>query len=217
MIVKYYNKPFKLQELPLEDIHVIDDWCPNNLWARFNNVLKITNRWSFDNDVTYEDGETTEITWIMRLFKKWMRPAGDYVEFARPIIDQMCSDFGIEFEQFDFAGINGQTQGLQGTIHKDSFRPRNITFLWHCNTEWDSSWGGSFRVYQRDTLDEGQRGFSEELVKNYQIAEIEYKPNRLIIVDGSYPHSADAPNSSSGYAFRKTFVARGNVAKLVDK
>ena len=98
MIVKYYNKPFKLQELPLEDIHVIDDWCPNNLWARFNNVLKITNRWSFDNDVTYEDGETTEITWIMRLFKKWMKPAGDYVEFARPIIDQMCNDFGVEFE-----------------------------------------------------------------------------------------------------------------------
>jgi hypothetical protein len=146
-----------------------------------------------------------------------MKPAGDYVEFARPVIEQMCNDFGVEFEQFDFAGINGQTQGLQGTIHKDSFRPRNITFLWHCNTEWDSNWGGNFRVYEKDTLDKGHRGFSEELVQNYQIAEIEYKPNRLIIIDGSYPHSADAPNSSSGYAFRKTFVARGNVAKLVDK
>ena len=184
---------------------------------KFNNVLKNTNRWSFDNDVTYEDGETTEITWIMRLFRKWMKPAGDYVEFGRPIIDKMCSDFNVEFEQFDFAGINGQTQGLQGTIHKDSFRPRNITFLWHCNTEWDNNWGGKFRVYEKDTLDKGHRGFSEELVQNYQIAEIEYKPNRLIIVDGSYPHSADAPNSKSGYAFRKTFVARGNVAKLVDK
>ena len=213
----YQNNTFKLKNLPLEAIYVIDNWLPENMFTQFDNVLAKTNRWIFDNDVTYEDGETTEITWIMRLFKKWMKPAGDYVEFARPIIDQMCSDFGIEFEQFDFAGINGQTQGLQGTIHKDSFRPRNITFLWHCNTEWDSSWGGSFRVYQRDTLDEGQRGFSEELVKNYQIAEIEYKPNRLIIVDGSMPHSADAPNSSSGYAFRKTFVARGNVAKIVDK
>ena len=213
----YQNNTFKLKNLPLEAIYVIDNWLPENMFTQFDDVLGKTNRWIFDNDVTYEDGETTEITWIMRLFKKWMKPAGDYVEFARPIIEQMCNDFGVEFEQFDFAGINGQTQGLQGTIHKDSFRPRNITFLWHCNTEWDSSWGGSFRVYQRDTLDEGQRGFSEELVKNYQIAEIEYKPNRLIIVDGSMPHSADAPNSNSGYAFRKTFVARGNVAKIVDK
>ena len=213
----YQNNTFKLKNLPLEAIYVIDNWLPENMFTQFDDVLGKTNRWIFDNDVTYEDGETTEITWIMRLFKKWMKPAGDYVEFARPIIEQMCNDFGVEFEQFDFAGINGQTQGLQGTIHKDSFRPKNITFLWHCTKEWDKGWGGSFRVYQKDTLDKGLRGFSEELVKNYQIAEIEYKPNRLIIVDGSYPHSADAPNSSSGYAFRKTFVARGNVAKLVDK
>tara|TARA_B110000483_G_scaffold243641_1_gene334745 strand:+ start:1996 stop:2655 length:660 start_codon:yes stop_codon:yes gene_type:complete len=217
MKVKYYNSSFKLDTLPLDAIHVIDDWCSPGLWQRFNNALSVTDRWSFDNDVTYADGETTEITWIMRLFKKWMKPAGNYVEFSRPVIEQMCSDFGVEFEQFDFAGINGQTQGLQGTIHVDSFRAKNISFLWHCNTEWQSEWGGSFRVYQKDTLDKGHRGFSQELVDNYQIAEIKYKPNRLIIIDGSYPHSADAPTPESKYAFRKTFVARGNVAKLVDK
>ena len=140
--------------------------------------------------MTYEDGETTEVTWIMRLFKKWMKPAGDYVEFSRPIIEQMCNDFGIEFEQFDFAGINGQTQGLQGTIHRDSFRSKNITFLWHCNTEWDSKWGGSFRVYEKNTLELGVRGFSQEIVDKYQIAEIDYKPNRLIIFEaGKHVHS----------------------------
>ena len=217
MKVKYYNSSFKLDTLPLDAIHVIDDWCPPELWQRFNNVLEKTARWNFDNDVTYADGETTEITWGMSLFKKWMKPVGDYAEFSRPVIEQMCNDFGVEFEQFDYAGINGQTQGLQGTIHVDSFRAKNISFLWHCNPEWQSEWGGSFRVYQKDTLDKGHRGFSQELVDNYQIAEIEYKPNRLIIVDGSYPHSADAPTPESKYAFRRTFVARGNVAKLVDK
>ena len=49
----------------------------------------------------------------MRLFKKWMKPAGDYVEFGRPIIDKMCSDFNVEFEQFDFAGKRGMV-GIQG-------------------------------------------------------------------------------------------------------
>ena len=92
-----------------------------------------------------------------------------------------------------------------------------MSFLWHINPEWGDRWKGAFRVYKKDALDKGQRGFSDRLVQEWQIAEIQYKPNRLIIMDGSYPHSADAPNSSSGYAFRKTFVARGNVAKLVDK
>jgi hypothetical protein len=183
------------------------------MWKVFNEHVDNTHRWSYDNDVTYEDGETTEITWILRLFKKWMTPQGEYAEFSRSIIEKMCKDFGINFLQFDFAGINGQTQGLQGTVHRDSFRKNNITFLWHINEVWNKNWGGSFRVYSREA--EGQRGFSEELVKNYQIAEIEYKPNRLIIVDGSYPHSADAPSKESGYTFRKTFVARGNVAEII--
>lgn len=213
MEVKYYTDIFKLESLPLDAIHVIDDWCPKDMWKAFNEHVDNTHRWSYDNDVTYEDGETTEITWILRLFKKWMTPQGDYAEFSRSIIDKMCEDFGINFLQFDFAGINGQTQGLQGTVHRDSFRKNNITLLWHINEVWNKNWGGSFRVYSREA--EGQRGFSKELVDNYQIAEIEYKPNRLIIVDGSYPHSADAPSSISGYTFRKTFVARGNVAEIV--
>jgi len=215
MEVKYYTEPFKLDKLPLDAIHVIDDWCSQEMWHQFNKNVDNTHRWSYDNDVTYDDVGTTEITWILRLFYKWMTPRGEYAEFARPIIEKMCSDFGIKFLQFDFAGINGQTQGLQGTVHVDSFRKNNITFLWHMNQEWNNMWGGDFRVYTKESIHEGQRGFSEELVENYQIAQIEYKPNRLIIVDGSYPHSADAPNSSSGYAFRKTFVARGNVAEII--
>jgi hypothetical protein len=215
MEVKYYNKPFKLDKLPLDAIHVIDDWCSQEMWHQFNKNVDNTHRWSYDNDVTYDDVGTTEITWILRLFKRWMKPAGEYAEFSRPYIEKLCNDFGINFLEFGFAGINGQTQGLQGTIHTDSYRKNNITFLWHINDTWHSDWGGSFRVYSRES--EGQRGFSKDLVDKYQIAEIEYKPNRLIIIDGTLPHSADAPNTNSGYAFRKTFVARGHVAEIVDK
>ena len=35
MEVKYYTEPFKLKELPLEGIHVIDNWCPQGLWDNF--------------------------------------------------------------------------------------------------------------------------------------------------------------------------------------
>jgi len=216
MEVKYYTEPFKLDKIPLDAIHVIDDWCPQDMWQTFAKQVEDTGRWNFNNNVTWEDGVTTEVTWAMPFFDKWMKPYGEYSEIARPIIEKMCSDFGIEFKQFDYAGLNGQTQGLQGTIHKDNYRRKNLSFLWHINPEWGDHWNGAFRVYKKDALDQGQRGFSDRLVQDWQIAEIQYKPNRLIIMDGSYPHSADAPSRNCGFVLRKTMVVFGNVVELVD-
>lgn len=217
MDVVYHKNSFKIDTVPLEAIHVVDDWCPQDMWHSFLEQLSETNRWNFNNNVTWDDVGTTEVTWMLPLYKKWMVPYGSYAEFCKPILDKMCKDFGIEFEQFDYAGMNGQTPGLQGTIHKDNYRRKNISFMWHVNTEWQDDWEGSFRVYKKDAIEQGQRGFSEDLVKEWQIAQIDYKPNRLIIMDGSYPHSADAPSSKSGYTLRKTLVVFGNVYKLVDK
>ena len=129
----------------------------------------------------------------------------------------MCEDFGFEIQQFDYAGINGQTPDLQGTIHKDNYRRKNISIMWHMNPVWENDWEGSFRVYKKDAIEQGQRGFSDRLVQDWQIAQVEYKPNRLIIMDGSYPHSADAPSKKSGFTLRKTLVVFGNWIKLVDK
>lgn len=89
--------------------------------------------------------------------------------------------------------------------------------MWHMNPVWENDWEGSFRVYKKDAIEQGQRGFSEELVNEWQIAKIDYKPNRVILMDGSYPHSADAPSKESGFTLRKTLVVFGNWIKLVDK
>jgi len=212
----YHSKLFKIDSLPLTDIHVIDDWCPTSIWDAFLKDIKKKPRWEYNNDVTYEDGETTEVTWAYRFYGKWFKQYGSQYKIVDPIIEKMCEDFGVAYQQFDYAGINGQTEGMQGTIHKDSFRPNNISFLWHCNKEWDSEWEGKFRVYKFDTLEKGVRGYSKELINKYQIAEIEYKPNRLIILDGRYPHSADAPLDCN-FNLRQTLVVRGNVAEVVDK
>jgi len=210
----YHKQSFNITELPLKDIHIIDDWCPNDLWETFLKNIELDPRWIYDNDVTYEDGETTEVTWAYRFYKKWFKPFGTQHLHVKPIIDLMLEQFGIGFEQFDYCGLNGQTEGMQGTIHKDSFRPMNVSFLWHCNKKWDTNWGGKFRVYKFDTLDQGIRGFSKTIIDEYQIAEIEFKPNRLIIIDGRYPHSADAPINCN-FNLRKTLVVRGNVAKCL--
>ena len=36
MEVKYYNTSFKLDTLPLDAIHVIDDWLPKDMFIQFN-------------------------------------------------------------------------------------------------------------------------------------------------------------------------------------
>jgi hypothetical protein len=47
-----------------------------------------------------------------------------------------------------------------------------------------------------------------------QIAEVEFKPNRLIMFDGRIPHGADAPNPSARYMDRRSIVIRGDKVKL---
>jgi hypothetical protein len=217
MEVKYYTEPFKLKEIPLKDIYVIDNWCPQDLWDNFCKLVHENGHWNFTNNVTWEDVGTTEITWMYPFYTKHKKPYGNYSRFVDPIIDKMCEDFGFEFQQFDYAGINGQTTDQQGTIHKDNYRKKNLSIMWHMNPEWGEHWKGAFRVYKKDAIEQGQRGFSDRLVQDWQIAQVEYKPNRLIIMDGSYPHSADAPSRSSGFTLRKTLVVFGNSIKLVDK
>lgn len=217
MQVIYHNKPFKLETIPLDAIHVVDNWCPEDLWEEFNKLVYQNGHWNFTNNVTWEDVGTTEITWMYPFYVKHKKPLGTYSQNVDPILDKMCEDFGFEFEQFDYAGINGQTQGLQGTIHKDNYRRKNLSIMWHMNPVWENDWEGSFRVYKKDAIEQGQRGFSEELVNEWQIAKIDYKPNRVILMDGSYPHSADAPSKESGFTLRKTLVVFGNWIKLVDK
>ena len=56
----------------------------------------------------------------------------------------------------------------------------------------------------------------DDHIKNHQIAEIEFKPNRLIMFDGRIPHGADAPHESARYIDRRSLVIRGDEVRLTD-
>jgi len=47
-------------------------------------------------------------------------------------------------------------------------------------------------------------------IKNHQVGEIEFKPNRLLIFDGRIPHGADAPTAKARYMDRRSLVIRGD-------
>ena len=41
MEVKYYNTSFKLDTLPLDAIHVIDNWLPKEMFSQFDVIITI--------------------------------------------------------------------------------------------------------------------------------------------------------------------------------
>ena len=111
-------------------------------------------------------------------------------------------------------GLNSQTQGLQGTTHADCSPEDewNLSFLYYTNKFWNKEWGGSLRFY-----DEMQQGIDgrDEHIKNHQIGEVEFKPNRLLMFDGRIPHGADAPSPKARYIDRKSIVLRGDEIRLI--
>ena len=52
-------------------------------------------------------------------------------------------------------------------------------------------------------------------IKNHQIGEVEFKPNRLLMFDGRIPHGADAPSPKARYIDRKSIVLRGDEIRLI--
>jgi hypothetical protein len=222
MEIVYLNEPFKIQELPLTKVYVLDDWLAqplhhfydeqishNNIWSKTNQVaggsstgLPHHSFWGatfFRNDYKMDDDTPPEMTW-----------------FTRYLDRRLQTEFGFKWVRFQYAGLNSQTQGLQGTTHKDCDLDDewNLSFLYYPNKFWNESWGGALRLYDKE-----QQGLDgrDEHIKNHQIGEIDFKPNRLIMFDGRIPHGADAPEPSSRYMDRRSLVIRGDEVRLEEE
>jgi hypothetical protein len=188
--------------------HCIDDRITrNSYWAKTNQVnsdsptgLPHHSFWG----VGFFRGENQEI-------ERGMEPKDTYLMnwFNR----KLQTDFGFMWERFQYFGLNSQTQGLEGTTHADC-EPQddwNLSFLYYPNKFWNDSWGGSLRMY--DKMQQGIHG-REDHIKNHQVAEVYFKPNRLLIFDGRIPHGADAPKPAARYMDRRSLVIRGDEISL---
>ena len=113
-------------------------------------------------------------------------------------------------------GVNSQTYGQHGTTHTDCKEEDewNLSFLYYYNTYWNKEWGGNLRIY-----DEPQQGLDgrNEHIRNHEIGNIEFVPNRLLMFDGRLPHGADAPTERARYMDRRSIVLRGDEIELVNK
>lgn len=94
--------------------------------------------------------------------------------------------------EIDQIRVNLSTLHDDNRIHTDGSRMNDpITLLYYANTRWDTSWGG-YTLFMNDELTE---------VEYCSI----YKPGRVILFDGSIPHSVAAPTKTAE-SFRYTFV-----------
>jgi hypothetical protein len=229
--VVHIDKPFKIQDLPLQDIYVLDDWLSVDLFHHYANVhLRTYSEWSKTNEV--QSGSATGFPhhsfWGATYFRGAFEEDGSLGKgnlvpergsdplnamFARYIDSRLRTEFGFKWEKFQYMGLNSQTQGLDGTTHSDCAQDEdwNISFLYYCSPVWYPSWGGDLRIY--DTMQFGLDGRADH-VKNHQVASVEYKPNRLLMFDGRIPHGADAPTTKARYMDRRSIVLRGDEVSL---
>lgn len=231
----YHDESFKLKDIgfPLKDIHIIDNWLPVQLHYWVDKSIGNSNIWAKRNEVrgTSPTGLSHHQFWGGTLLSALERsPKYTYPNFAGDIADyhnsapklvarfldkKLQTDFGFAWERFQYMGLNSQTQGLHGTTHSDCSDEDewNLSFLYYTNTFWSKHWGGPLRIY--DEMQQGLHG-RDDHIKNHQIAEIEFVPNRLVVFDGRIPHGADAPTPEARYIDRKSIVIRGDEIRLVE-
>ena len=219
--VVYIDEPFKIDKLPLKDIYVLDNWLCSELQQYYDRQLRFTNFWAKTNEV--RSGSSTGLPhhsfWGGSMLRENYATDDDVnpldTKFTKYLNRRLQTEFGFKWVRFQYAGLNSQTQGLHGTTHSDCKDEDewNLSFLYYPNTFWNPKWGGTLRIY--DSPQQGLDG-RDDHIKNHQITEIEFKPNRLIMFDGRIPHGADAPNPSARYMDRRSLVVRGDEVRLTD-
>ena len=220
--VVYIDEPFKIVGLPLKDIYVLDNWLSTDLHHHFDKQITESGIWSKTNQVASKSptGLPHHSFWGSSYFRgDNMTPESEIPKqltfFPYYLNRRLESEFGFKWVRFQYMGLNSQTQGLHGTTHADCAVEDewNLSFLYYPNRFWNDSWGGSLRLY--DSPQQGLDG-RDDHIKNHQIAEVEFKPNRLIMFDGRIPHGADAPHPSARYIDRRSLVIRGDEVRLIE-
>jgi len=119
------------------------------------------------------------------LFKKH----SSYIyESCCPLLIMQCFDHianNVLKKQFDLneISLNVQTQSMDGTPHRDA---SDYTVIFFTSENWQKEWGGAFQA-----LDENGN----------ILAEVEYKPGRIIIFDSSVLHRGLSPTIPYTYRF----------------
>ena len=221
--IEKVDSPFHIQELPLTKVYVIDNYLEQSIWHHMDDQITNSSIWSKTNQV--QSRSPTGLPHHSFWGASWFRadeegnrindkPIHKATMFLTDAFDRKIqTDFGFKWKRFQYMGTNSQTFGQHGTTHSDCADKDdwNLSFLYYYNTYWNPNWGGKLRFY--DAPQQGLDG-RDEHIKNHQIGEVDFVPNRLLMFDGRIPHGADAPNERARYQDRRSIVLRGDEVEL---
>ena len=221
--IEKVDSPFHIQELPLDRVYVIDDYLEKSIWHTIDEQVTNAPMWAKTNQV--KGDSPTGLPHHSFWGASWFRPGEDgkretdedvhkgTMYLADMLDKKIRNDFGFDWIRFQYMGTNSQTFGQHGTTHSDCREEDewNLSFLYYYNRYWNPEWGGTLRFY--DSPQQGLDG-RDDHIKNHQIGEVKFVPNRLLMFDGRIPHGADAPNERARYQDRRSIVLRGDEVEL---
>ena len=119
-----------------------------------------------------------------------------HIGYRNAVIDwfihKLRQDFRFDWEYFQYCGFNGQTYGQHGTIHEDTGLDdaciHNLTFLYYDQARWEDDWGGDLIMYNGEYHNHREHKGIPEDAEDYEIGRVQYKPNRLVIMNGAITH-----------------------------
>ena len=221
--IEKVDSPFHIQNLPLTKVYVIDNYLETSVWHTLDREITNAPMWSKTNQV--QSHSPTGLPHHSFWGASWFRAdkegnriledtAHKHTSFLADMLDRKIqTDFGFTWKRFQYMGTNSQTYGQHGTTHADcdDNDEWNLSFLYYYNRYWNPNWGGKLRFY--DSPQQGLDG-RDDHIKNHQIGEVDFVPNRLLMFDGRIPHGADAPNERARYQDRRSIVLRGDEVEL---
>jgi len=138
-------------------------------------------------------------------------------------IHKLRQDFHFDWVKFQYCGFNGQTIGQDGTVHEDTGLGEecldNLSFLYYDQSRWEDDWGGDLIFYNSEYHSHAEEysGIPKD-EGSHEIGRVQYKPNRLVIMNGAMTHRHPGPdaeyNVENQFPYRTSLVVRGDKVRL---
>ena len=176
----------------VDRVFVYDDFFSSTQLLMVEQWALTTPHWMLTNSVYDTLGNARHRIWGASYIDAWRRkgwPGLPPVLFST--LATVFQELGIVLTEPAYIGLNGQSRSQDASIHVDC--PRNakdqISILVYIGEDTD----GDLLLYDKD---DGQR----------MTDRVAFRPNRVVVMDGSIPHQARAPSDDR---FRMSIIVRG--------
>ena len=151
-----------------------------------------TPHWMLANSVHDEHGKAKHRIWGASYTQAWQLngwPGLPPILFST--VATVFQKFGFIFTEPEYIGLNGQSRGQDASIHIDCAPDASdqLSLLVYVGEDTD----GDLLLYDKDD-------------RQRVVDRIAFRPNRIVILDGSTPHEAHAPSDDK---FRMSVIVRG--------